>query len=44
MTRLALAGLLCALPLTALADIRVEFREGAPKDRFVITNTGACLH
>lgn len=26
----------------ALAEIDVEFREGAPKDRFTITNTGEC--
>ena len=27
---------------TAQADLRVSFREGAPKDRFSIENTGAC--
>ena len=27
---------------TALADLRVQFIEGAPKDRFVITNVGDC--
>lgn len=26
----------------ALADLKVSFIEGAPKDRFVITNTGLC--
>lgn len=25
-----------------LADVQVTFREGAPKDRFTITNTGSC--
>lgn len=27
---------------TAQADVVVEFRDGAPKDRFSITNTGTC--
>jgi hypothetical protein len=27
---------------TAQADVVVEFRDGAPKDRFTITNTGGC--
>jgi len=31
---------LCTSP--ALADMRVEFDEGAPVDRFTITNAGAC--
>lgn len=35
-----LAALLSAAP--ALADVRVQFIEGAPKDRFIITNTSAC--
>lgn len=35
-----IASSLLALP--ALADIEVSFREGAPKDRFTITNTGTC--
>jgi hypothetical protein len=35
-----LAALLVALP--AWADIEVRFVEGAPKDRFVFTNTGGC--
>lgn len=26
----------------ALADLNVEFVEGAPKDRFVVTNSGSC--
>lgn len=26
----------------AAADLSVAFREGAPKDRFVLTNTGSC--
>lgn len=35
----------CALALfslTAFADVEVRFIESAPKDRFVIANTGAC--
>jgi hypothetical protein len=32
--------LLTSAPL--LADVKVQFFEGAPKDRFVITNTGKC--
>jgi len=27
----------------ALADLQVQFIEGAPKDRFIITNTGDCV-
>lgn len=34
------AMLLAAAP--ALADVEVRFIEGAPKDRFVIRNAGAC--
>lgn len=30
------------LPAPALADLTVTFRDGAPTDRFTITNTGAC--
>lgn len=37
---LALALFLASAPTAA--DIRVRFIEGAPKDRFEITNTGAC--
>lgn len=33
-------GLLAATP--AVADIDVRFIEGAPKDRFTFTNSGAC--
>jgi len=36
----ALALLIGATP--ALADITVDFIEGAPKDRFVLRTTGAC--
>ncbi|MCY4178906.1 MAG: aggregation factor core [Litoreibacter sp.] len=32
----------CLVASPALADISVEFREGAPKDRFTFTNTGTC--
>lgn len=35
-----LSTLMGALP--ALANVEVTFREGAPKDRFVIANTGNC--
>ncbi|MDJ0685510.1 MAG: hypothetical protein QNJ84_12470 [Alphaproteobacteria bacterium] len=37
---LAAAFLLAAFP--AHAEIRVTFAEGAPKDRFTVTNAGAC--
>lgn len=37
-----LVTLLVALPLQALADVQVSFRDGAPKDSFVIENVGAC--
>ena len=38
---LVIALILCAA-MPALADIRVDFDEGAPKDRFTILNDGAC--
>jgi hypothetical protein len=41
-TQLAMMLGLCALPQTANADILVRFIEGAPTDRFEITNAGAC--
>ena len=34
--------LFTALSSPALANIRVQFDEGAPKDRFTITNVGSC--
>ncbi|MEP4196786.1 MAG: aggregation factor core [Aliishimia sp.] len=34
------AGLLMSSPV--YADVKVQFIEGAPKDRFVITNVGDC--
>lgn len=40
-TIVALA-LSCLISSPAFADISVRFIEGAPKDRFVVTNTGAC--
>ncbi|MEL7117273.1 MAG: aggregation factor core [Pseudomonadota bacterium] len=40
MRAFALCFALIAAP--AAADIRVDFIEGAPKDRFVILNTSAC--
>lgn len=36
------AVLACLAPAFAQADISVTFIEGAPKDRFVIANTGTC--
>ncbi|MEP0940518.1 MAG: aggregation factor core [Rhizobiaceae bacterium] len=38
------AGLFTAVILItpAIADVKVQFLEGAPKDRFVITNMGSC--
>ncbi|MEP6018167.1 MAG: aggregation factor core [Paracoccaceae bacterium] len=36
----AIAGLL--MSSSAHADVKVQFIEGAPKDRFVITNVGEC--
>ena len=30
------------LTTSAAAELKVQFLEGAPKDRFVITNTGVC--
>lgn len=38
--RTVLIGLLLASP--AAADLTVRFDEGAPKDRFTLTNTGDC--
>jgi hypothetical protein len=47
-SRLFLASLLCSLPLMAQADsgacpisMTVQFFEGAPVDRFVLSNTGS---
>lgn len=37
---IAICAALCAGP--SLADVRVQFLEGAPKDKFVITNEGTC--
>lgn len=33
---------LLSASFTTAADLRVEFREGAPKDRFVVKNIGEC--
>ena len=38
----AVAVSFLALSTTAQADIRVLFREGAPKDSFELRNTGGC--
>ena len=35
-------GLALLLSATAQADIEIRFSEGAPKDRFIITNQGEC--
>ncbi len=32
----------CLIAGSAQADLDITFRDGAPKDRFTITNTGAC--
>jgi hypothetical protein len=36
------AFILFLLPVAVSADIQVAFRDGAPKDRFTVTNTGTC--
>lgn len=38
----AATAIALTVPVSTLADIRVSFRDGAPKDTFTITNTGAC--
>lgn len=40
LTTVTLSALALALP--AHADLTLRFDEGAPKDRFTLTNTGAC--
>lgn len=43
--KMSIAAAALALPFTAVvgqADLHVRFVEGAPKDRFEITNHGAC--
>ena len=40
--RLILATLVALTSTPALAELSVTFREGAPKDRFIVQNTGAC--
>lgn len=37
-----LAAIACVAASPSFSDIRVQFLEGAPKDRFVITNQGQC--
>lgn len=34
--------ILCLLAVPAAADVHVRFIEGAPKDRFVVSNEGSC--
>lgn len=38
----ALLTMLVSLTSPALADVQVRFDEGAPKDRFTVTNIGGC--
>lgn len=38
----AFAAVATAFPTIALADLTVQFSEGAPKDRFTLTNSGSC--
>ncbi|MEM9205175.1 MAG: aggregation factor core [Pseudomonadota bacterium] len=38
----ALTLSLALFATAAAADIQVRFKDGAPKDRFTVTNTGAC--
>ena len=40
--RLIATTLATCLATTAAADLAVTFRDGAPKDRFTITNTASC--
>jgi hypothetical protein len=42
MKSLAVFSVLAFVSSPALADIRVDFIEGAPKDRFVVSNLGKC--
>jgi hypothetical protein len=42
MKRTIIAALLALTASQAFADVKVTFREGAPKDRFTIENTGNC--
>ncbi len=40
--KLAILALALCAATPSLADIRIDFDEGAPKDRFTITNVGGC--
>ena len=40
--RITLAALLLLFTTPAFAELEVRFREGAPKDRFTISNRAAC--
>lgn len=42
MKKLFMLGLACLISGPSFADLQVQFIEGAPKDRFVITNYGGC--
>ncbi|MEM8540031.1 MAG: aggregation factor core [Pseudomonadota bacterium] len=43
MKKLCLTIAALSFSTAAMADVSVVFREGAPKDRFTIENTGGCL-
>jgi len=42
MNRILTGIALLALTTTASANLSLEFREGAPKDRFIVSNIGDC--
>jgi hypothetical protein len=39
---IATIAVACTFGLPALADVNVKFIEGAPKDKFILTNVGIC--
>ena len=39
---IAAIAVACMFGLPALADVNVKFIEGAPKDKFILTNVGIC--
>lgn len=41
---IAVIAVACMFSFPALADVNVKFIEGAPKDKFVLTNVGICEH
>ena len=42
MNKLAAITIACFFTAPAMAEVRVDFIEGAPKDRFVVSNLGTC--